>query len=99
MRNFENNPSLKELASGKTLEPHDGGEVWGGAFWEIRAMTGQAAADRLLYSAWAAMTPQDAKDVMHAFPRLVIEADTKLFGGSHRQSVTAVFQSRGAAAD
>jgi hypothetical protein len=97
LRNLENHRSLKEFSAKKgSVEPHDGGEIWGGAFWEIRMKTGQAVADRLLYSAWEAMTPQDAKDVIDAFPRRVLEADTKLFGGIHRPVVVAVFRSRGA---
>ena len=30
----------------------DGCEVWGGAFWQIRELTGQARADKVVALAW-----------------------------------------------
>jgi hypothetical protein len=34
------------------LEPHNLGEVWGGAFWELRKSLGREKVDRFLLAAW-----------------------------------------------
>ena len=52
-----------------TIIPQDEGEVWGGAFWELRGLLGPdssdpaiAGVDRLLYSAWTSLQPADMDD-------------------------------------
>jgi hypothetical protein len=37
-------------------EPHHIGEVWGGAFWELREKFGRERADRWIYTAWRSLS-------------------------------------------
>jgi hypothetical protein len=39
------------------MEPHKLGEVWGGAFWELRTKFGQEKTDRLIFEAWKRLRP------------------------------------------
>jgi len=34
------------------LELHDEGNIWGGAFWQLRIEIGKAPADKLLFATW-----------------------------------------------
>jgi hypothetical protein len=42
---------LKEDAP-QAMEPHHLGEIWGGAFWELRKQFGRDKVDRILLAAW-----------------------------------------------
>ncbi len=43
------------------LETHKLGEVWGGAFWELRKKFGRDKIDRLLFDAWKRLQPVAGK--------------------------------------
>ena len=50
-------------------------EVWGGAFWEIRAALGQNAADKILATAWKNMPPLGPKaHVAPVFIKTLLDA-------------------------
>jgi FlaG/FlaF family flagellin (archaellin) len=49
--------SFDKKGGGDAIEPHRLGEVWGGAFWEIRAKVGREKADRLVFAAWKRLKP------------------------------------------
>ena len=51
LRNMENERFFNNLSEDNT-GPHSRGEIWGGAFWEIRTHLGQEIADRILVLAW-----------------------------------------------
>ena len=74
----------------------DGTEVWGGVFWEIRQLLGQVKADRLLFKAWFALRPEDArKDKGAGFVKKVLELDETEDRGIHRDQIRSVFEKRG----
>jgi hypothetical protein len=56
LRNLDNNRSFKEVnpQDPMTTEPHNVGEIWGGAFWKLRSLLGQETADKLIFSTWIA---------------------------------------------
>lgn len=56
LRNLENDLKFDAAAA---LDTYSGGEVWGGAFWEIRAKLGQPVADPILAQAWNSSDWQD----------------------------------------
>lgn len=63
--------TLKAFDSTATAEPHALGEIWGGAFWEIRQARGQGNTDRLLFEVWKQLSPDSANP-----------ADSKSFVGA-----------------
>jgi uncharacterized membrane-anchored protein YhcB (DUF1043 family) len=71
----------------------DGTEIWGSAFWELRQVLGQSAADKLLFETWFKLQAQETKaDRGASFVRKLYEAD-KL----HEAQIRAVFVQRGLA--
>jgi hypothetical protein len=72
LRNLDND--LKFDAAAR-LNIYSGGEVWGGAFWEIRTKLGQQVADRVLAQAWNSPAWQgDAARGADAFVRAILAA-------------------------
>jgi len=59
--------NLKELrafdanAGSDALEPHKLGEIWGGAFWELREKFDRAKVGRLAFQAWKQFQPVKAE--------------------------------------
>jgi hypothetical protein len=41
-------------------EPHQLGEVWGSAFWELRKKFGKEKSDKLVFAAWLQLKPDAA---------------------------------------
>jgi hypothetical protein len=79
----------------KDPELHNVGEIWSGAFWEMRKRLGQAAADKLLFSSWIAMLPLDRhKNFNGRFAKKLIEGAQSLDYGDHGHVVADIFQRR-----
>jgi hypothetical protein len=55
VRNLNNSRRFDEEPDSRGSVTLDRGEVWGGAFWEIRSVLGRDVADRLLARAWQSM--------------------------------------------
>jgi len=92
LRTMDNERKFTEAANNMDL--HSVGEIWSGAFWEIRsrAHLGQPAADKLLYSTWMAMQPfKGAKSFNSSFAKALVEAAHALPNGDH---VATVFERR-----
>jgi hypothetical protein len=69
----------------------DGTEIWGSAFWELRQILGQGAADKLLFDAWFALNADEVKnDGGASFVRKLLGLDK-----SHESQIRAVFVQRG----
>jgi hypothetical protein len=47
----------------ETSEPHNLGEIWGAAFWEIREKAGRARADPLIFAAWRRLKLPPSKEI------------------------------------
>jgi len=67
-RNLVNERKFNELKI--RMDAEDGGEVWGGAFWEIRKILGQNVSDRLLCLTW---TKLDSSDFIGTFSENLVE--------------------------
>lgn len=73
----------------------DGGEAWGGAFWEMRVALGKASADKLLFTAWRNLPPaEDGRDSFVTFVKEVLKADGAN-GGNHADLIKKLFANRG----
>lgn len=97
VRNLENNRSFGEIT---TRLPHqdagDAGEVWGGAFWEMRGLLKRERADKLLFSTWVALQPSDTlNNPASSFVGKLLEASRALEGGAHTEQIRGVFGRRG----
>jgi len=93
-RNLDNHRSFAEIHPGQT-ELHDEGNIWGGAFWQIRTSIGQAATDKLLLAAWENFQAPRANPDLMTFPRELLKQDAVLYAGAHTQQVQSVLEQRG----
>ncbi len=93
-RDLDNRRSFSEIQVGKT-ELHDAGNVWGGAFWELRQALGQTTTDRLLVSAWRNFDVSKSATDVRVFPAEIIKQDNALEAGQHLQEIREIFHRRG----
>jgi len=93
-RNLDNHRLFSEIQIGQT-EEHDAGNVWGGAFWELRRTIGQITTDKLLLAAWKNFEVSESNTDISTFPREILKQDGALEGGRHVQQIRDVFQRRG----
>jgi hypothetical protein len=90
IRNLSNDRTFDEVAANPEI--HNVGEIWGGAFWELRERLGQTVADKLLFSTWVALRPSDThSDFGVAFVKTLLETDS----GEHSRDIQAIFRRRG----
>jgi hypothetical protein len=90
IRNLESEIRLIDLDAPHIVQV--AGEVWGGAFWEIRKLIGKDAADRLLLNAWAEVPT--GGDTEPLFVHRVIG-----MAGAQKQAVLAAFTRRSLPSD
>ena len=73
IRLLNNDRNYDEVGRGS--EMHDEGEVWGGAFWEMRQRQGPPVADRLLFEGWRASSAHKRpRDFRRTFITTLIKA-------------------------
>ncbi|OGO28061.1 MAG: hypothetical protein A2Z16_04185 [Chloroflexi bacterium RBG_16_54_18] len=72
------------------------GEVWGGAFWEMRRLLGQEKADRLLFSTWRDFMESDTvKKTDQAFVGLLLQAIQVQDNEAISKQIKRIFEQRG----
>ncbi len=86
--------NTRQIADVKTLEIHDGGEIWAGAFWELRKRLGRDAADRLLFDAWQTVDFSSTEFPDEFLQQLLVH-ERRLTNSKHVQDIIAVFKDRG----
>ncbi|MEZ5355558.1 MAG: M36 family metallopeptidase [Bryobacteraceae bacterium] len=90
---YADNPlRYSDLGGARGYEPHDDGEVWAAALWDLRTVLGAALADRLIFEALR-VTPchpsmLDGRDA-------IVAADEALNQGRNRRAIWSVFAKRG----
>lgn len=93
--NLESSRSFKELHPDVGSAMMVGTEVWGSAFWEMRKLLGQSAADSLLFKTWFDFRPEEASDQGSiAFARKLLERIDRFEGGKYASKVRAIFAKR-----
>lgn len=88
-RKFDETPELEGL-------PQDRGEIWGGAFWQLRSVLGRDLADRLLVRAWQSMAwPIAERETARKFIDALLVNAGEI--GSDRQvaEIRKIFRQRG----
>jgi hypothetical protein len=73
----------------------EGEKTWGGAFWELRRLLGQAKADKLLSSAWISWHPSDPDDLRADFMKQIMEVHRSEGSSGRPEEVRAIFERRG----
>jgi hypothetical protein len=95
LRNLDNERSFDEVdpTDSKTIEQHNVGEIWGGAFWKLRALLGKEEADKLLFKTWIAtnLTPGFGLK----FVKQLIELHEQAGEENHVAQIKAIFKKRG----
>ena len=72
------------------------GEVWGGAFWEMRRLLGQEKSDRLLFTIWRDfMESALVKKTGQAFVRLLLEVIQAQDSEANSKAIKDIFARRG----
>ena len=94
LRNLNNSRNFADLP--KTANREDAGEVWGGAFWEIRGELGKNKTDKLIVSAILSYTPDQggSKEEEEFIKQLAVEAK-RVFGKRGFEVIQSVFTKRG----
>jgi hypothetical protein len=92
--NLDNESKFNEPPLDQHSANTEGGTVWGGAFWELHRLLGQAKADTLLSSAWISWHPSDPGNVRSDFIKRIIQV-SESEEGKHRAEIRAIFERRG----
>ncbi len=94
IRNLRNDRTFGEASTNP--EYHNVGEIWGGAFWELRERLGQAVADKLLFSTWGALESSNATDDFNVtFLKKLLETAQASEGAAAGRDIRAIFKRRG----
>ena len=92
-RNLENERQFKDAIPD---DHRDVGEIWGGAFWEIRNLLQPEGADRLLYSSWQDQTSNDIhRDEPQAFVKQLLAEARHPAHSNEADTIQSIFQHRG----
>ena len=91
IRNIKNARKFTE----KTTASQDEGEIWGGAFWDIRELLGQTAADKLLFLTWQALQQNELADPTgNCFVSRLLTLVPNVVDKTSVASVRKIFRSR-----
>lgn len=94
IRNLSNDRTFDEVAANPEI--HNVGEIWGGAFWELRERLGQTVADKLLFATWVALRSSDTHGGFGvAFVKMLLETAQSPDAGEHGRDIRAIFRRRG----
>jgi hypothetical protein len=93
IRNMKNDRTFDEAAINPEL--HNVGEIWSGAFWEMRERLGQDVADRLLFTTWKAMASAEPHgDFGLAYAKKLLETAESSHGEQQSQLIRTIFKRR-----
>ena len=93
VRNMVNIRKFSEIQA--STPPVDAGEIWGGAFWDIRLLMGKASADKLLLLTWLALEPPDLTgDPAANFVNKLLELEQSLEDGNYASDIQTIFRER-----
>ena len=97
IRNLNNRRKFTEASASQPFTgPQDIGEIWGGAFWDMRTQLGKSAADKLLFSTWGDLLPTDTRsDEPTRFVRKLVQHAQSSQGEPAAEQIRSIFKSRG----
>lgn len=97
VRNLENNRPFTLIGSiHNNEEALLAGEIWGGAFWEVRNLIGQHLADQILAVAWRSMPrPTSMQDAHSKFIETLLSAAKSSASDGEQKKLRAALYRRG----
>jgi len=78
--------------------PFRGAEILGAIFWSIRQLLGQAAADKLILSAWREFSQAKSDHSPDAFLRIYLKSFESGENAAHKGDVQRIYRDHGAPA-
>ena len=93
-RNLKHQRAFSEVVLDQDHQ-HSNGNIWGGAWWELREALGRETFDTLLMAAWKSCRIADATTQLSVFPLELMKQDRTLNAGKHERAIRRVFESRG----
>jgi hypothetical protein len=94
VRNLDNPRKFDETSEFEG-EVHDRGEIWSGAFWELRSLLGRELADRLLAQAWKSMAwPIAEQDTTRNFIDALLLSARKIASDQQVAQITTALRTR-----
>jgi hypothetical protein len=95
LRNLNNSRKFDETQE-LGGEVHERGEIWGGAFWELRSLLGRDLADRLLARAWQSMAwPIAERDTARKFIDALLSNARESASDQQVTEISTTFRKRG----
>jgi len=93
-------PCVRRLDSDRTFAgfepdaeyPHDNGEIWAAALWDVRRRLGRDRADRIIIESHFQLDPFTT---FARGARAILDANEHLFAGDRRSALERVFRARG----
>ena len=103
LRNLQNSRMfVGDSASSAEKEMHQAGEVWGGIYWDLRAIVGCksdvarcGAADKVLLASWIALAADPAATVDVRFGETIVANVRETIGGNQADQLVEAFARRG----
>ncbi len=93
VRNLENARTFSEVRPG--MPSQDSGEIWGGAFWDMRGSLGKELADGAVAAAWlASRDAMSAKDAGSSLVQQLMAAVEPRAGKAGTEKVLTIFERR-----
>jgi F0F1-type ATP synthase membrane subunit b/b' len=92
-RDLKNQRQFSEIVISDTNQQGNG-NVWGGAWWELRETLGRETVDKLLIAAWRSFRFADSAHDLSVFPLELIAQDRATNAGKHGQEIRRVFERR-----
>lgn len=93
VRNLENARTFTEVGPG--MSSQDSGEIWGGAFWDMRGSLGKEVADGAVAAAWlASRDAMSAKGAGSSYVQQLMAAVEPRTGKAGTEKVLAIFERR-----
>lgn len=95
LRNLENNYSYNRILNGEVAEYHAIGEVWGGAFWQIRTQIGRHLFDPVLAKAWMRFRHEIDTPLHKSFLDCLINTSDNSLKPEQATAIRTIFAIRG----
>jgi len=93
--NFSSGGNTNEPGA-EMAAPQKVGEVWGGAFWNIRRILGQQLADQLLLTSWMSLEFGDFENNNRSdFVRVILRTATAAGAAERIGTIQSIFEARG----
>ena len=95
-RNLNNSRKFDETPELEGSPPQDRGEIWGGAFWQLRFVLGRDLVDPLLAKAWRSMVwPIAERETAREFIDAVLSNAKEIASDQQIAEIRATFRERG----